>query len=179
MNIWSNYFAYFALIGAHVFGWLYNWLYEKYRPIAKMYTAFAVAFGCAFLLLLGLYFVGLFETLYLVAIFSAAGLPMIWGDMKRANKEQEARLKAEVHKAKEEAKAAKSRRGPREWPNFAKDVRDDTAEDLNKLLTELGKAKGETDPHKLTLLLAHTQIVLHTSLRRLESVDAPTRPPQP
>lgn len=104
---------------------------------------------------------------------------MILGDMLRSAKDQEARLKEEVHKAKEEAKAAKTRRGPREWPNFAKDVRDDTAEDLNRLLSDLAKAKGETDPHKLTLLLAHTQIVLHTSLRRLESVDAPTRPPQP
>lgn len=179
MNIWLNSLAYFVLIGAHAFGWLYNWLYEKYRPIAKMYTAYAVAFGCATLFLLGLYFVGLFETLFLLALFTAAGIPMILGDMLRSAKDQEARLKEEVHKAKEEAKAAKTRRGPREWPNFAKDVRDDTAEDLNRLLSDLAKAKGETDPHKLTLLLAHTQIVLHTSLRRLESVDAPTRPPQP
>lgn len=179
MNIWSNYFAYFALIGAHVFGWLYNWLYEKYRPIAKMYTAFAVAFGCAFLLLLGLYFVGLFETLYLVAIFTAAGLPMIWGDMKRANKEQEARLKAEVHKAKEEAKAAKDRKGPRDWPNKAKEARDDTAQELNQLAIKLAALQGEKDPQKLQTYLAHTLVVLHTSLRRLEAVGAPTQPPEP
>lgn len=74
MNIWLNSLAYFVLIGAHAFGWLYNWLYEKYRPIAKMYTAYAVAFGCATLFLLGLYFVGLFETLFLLALFTAAGI---------------------------------------------------------------------------------------------------------
>ena len=179
MNIWLNSLAYFALIGAHLFGWFYNWLYEKYRPVAKMYTAFAVAFGCAALFLLGLYFVGLFETLFLLALFTAAGIPMILGDMLRANKEQEAHLKEEVEKAKAEAKAIRDRKGPREWPNFAKSVRDDTAEELNQLAIKLAQIQGVTDPQKLQTYLAHTLVVLHTSLRRLEAVGAPTQPPEP
>lgn len=178
-EIWRNSLAYFVLIGAFGFGVLYNAIYEKYRQIAKKYTAFAVALGCAVLLLLAAYFIGLFETLYLAALFTAAGIPMILGDMARANKEDQARLTEAIEKAKAETKAIKDRKGPRDWPNFAKDARDDTAEELNQLLTDLAKAKGETDPQKMTLLLAHTQIVLHKALRRLESVGAPTRPPQP
>lgn len=177
-EIWTNSLAYFALIGAHVFGWLYNWLYEKYRPIAKMYTAYAVAFGCAFLLLVGLYFVGLFETLYLAALFTAAGLPMILGDMARANKDEQARLEAAIEKAKAETKAIKDRKGPRDWPNFAKSVRDDTAQELNTLAIKLAALQGEKDPQKLQTHLAHALVVLHTSLRRLESVGAPTQPPE-
>lgn len=178
MNIWSNYFAYFVLIAANLFGWLYNWLYEKFGKLAKMYTAFAVALGVLVVMLMGLGFVGLFETLYLVALFAAAGTPMIVGDVIRSNREQEAHLKEEVEKAKAEAKAIRDRKGPREWPNFAKSVRDTTAEELNTLTIKLAVLQGEKDPQKLQTMLAHTLIVLHTSLRRLESAGAPTQPPE-
>lgn len=172
MNIWTNSLTYFALIAALAFGMAYNWFYERNRQIARMYTAFAVALGCAVLLLISAYFIGLLEVLFLAALFTAAGIPMIVGDMRRAYAEQQKELKDEI-------KRLKDRRGPRDWPNHAKEVRDDTAEELNQLAVKLAALQGEKDPQKLQTYLNHSLVVLHTSLRRLESVGAPTQPPTP
>lgn len=173
-EIWRNSYAYFALIGAAFFGFVYNRIYEHYRAQGKTqpYTAIAVIVGCAMLILTFGFFAGWALTSFLFALFAAAGAPMTWGDFNRAHEAQQRELKAEI-------KRLKDRRGPRDWPNFAKDARDDTAEELNTLVLKLTALQGEKDPQKIQTYLAHTLVVLHTSLRRLESVGAPTHPPKP
>lgn len=174
MNIWSNYFAYFALIGAFGFGLIYNRIYEHYRKQGKtkFYTAIAVVVGCAILILSFSFFAGWELTSFLFAIFAAAGAPMTWGDFNRSIEQSQKDLHDEI-------KRLKDRRGPRDWPTFAKNARDDTAEELNQLAIKLAQIQGVTDPQKLQTYLAHTLVVIHTSLRRLEAVGAPTQPPEP
>lgn len=172
-HIFTNFYAYFTLIGAFAFGLAYNRIYEHYRKAGKTkpYTAIAVVVGCASLLLISGLFIGLEAMLFLFALFAAAGAPMTLGDFNRAHAAQQKELKEEI-------KRLKDRRGPRDWPNFAKAARDETAEDLNKLTLDLTKTLGEPDPLKLQNALARALIVIHTALRRLESVGAPTQPPQ-
>lgn len=174
MNIWSNSYAYFTLIGAFGFGFGYNRVFEYYRNQGKTqpYTAIEVVVGCAVLILAFSFFAGWELTSFLFALFAAAGTPMTWGDFNRSIEQNQKALKEEIKRLKE-------RRGPREWPTFAKNVRDDTTEDLNQLAVKLAALQGEKDPQKLQTYLNHSLVVLHTSLRRLESVGAPTQPPTP
>lgn len=97
---------------------------------------------------------------------------MTGGDFNRSVEQGQKELHDEI-------KRLKDRRGPRDWPTKAKEARDDTAQELNALAIKLARLQGEKDPQKLQTYLAHTLVVIHTSLRRLEAVGAPTQPPEP